>query len=124
MLDADVYIAKMPKADIIKQYYSRCGYEMAGPNFMVKANEPQTITSLEDLADKMLKSTAWVQLVVCHGDPTLGLLLPLVKGAPHNKTGASEGHHSRFCVARVVAKVQMSPTVWTICHWRHNASRP
>jgi hypothetical protein len=83
-----VYIAKMPKADIIKQYYTRCGYEMAGSNFIVKVNEPQTITSFEDLADKMLKSTAWVQLVVCHGDPTLGLLLPLVKGAPYNKSGA------------------------------------
>ena len=87
MLDADVYIAKMDRDDVVHDYYRRCGYEMAGPNFLVKANEPQTITCLEDLADKMLKSTAWVQLIVCHGDPVLGLLLPLVKGPRFNKTG-------------------------------------
>lgn len=88
MLDADVYIAKMQNDDIIHEYYRRCGYEQAGPNFQVRANTPQTITSLEDLAEKMLASQAWVQLIVCHGDPSRGLLLPLYKqGSGFNSTG-------------------------------------
>ena len=36
MTDADVYIAKMPRDDVPRDFYTRCGYEMAGTNFMVK----------------------------------------------------------------------------------------
>lgn len=84
--DADVYIAKMNNSQIIHDFYTRCGHEIAG-NFQVKANTPQTVTSLEEVVDRMLASTAWVQLIVCHGDPSGGLLLPLVKGGAHNQTG-------------------------------------
>jgi|ERR1051326_3248536 hypothetical protein len=84
--EAEVYIAKMANSSIIHEFYNQCGYEIAY-QFQVKARTPRTVTSLEDVVDGMMSSDAWVQLIVCHGDPDRGLLIPLTRDSRFNSTG-------------------------------------
>src|SRR5262249_48926849 len=87
MTEAQPYVAKMKKDEIIHEFYKQCGYEIAGW-FQVTARKPKRVNSLEDIVDGMLASDAWVQLIVCHGNPDRGLLIPLTKDSKFNSTGA------------------------------------
>jgi hypothetical protein len=87
MVEADVYIKDMGhRSKIISEYYEKSGSEVAG-QFQVKARSPQTFRTMEDIVDKMLTSTAWVQLIVCHGEDDHGLLMPLTREGTMNRTG-------------------------------------
>lgn len=87
MTEAAVYIGRINRADIIREYYERCGLETIGPTARVPVREIQSFTSFEDLVDKMLKRSEWVQVIVCHGTPEQGLLIPLAQGGSHTATG-------------------------------------
>ncbi len=87
MTEAAVYIGRINRADIIRTYYERCGLETIGPTARISVRGIESFSSLEDLLDKMLKRSEWVQIIVCHGSPEGGLLIPLAQGGSHNETG-------------------------------------
>jgi hypothetical protein len=87
MTEAVVYIGKINKADVIKEYYTRCGLEMFKPNVRIPVKAILNYVTFEDLIDKMLTRSEWVHLVVSHGSPDGGLLMPLASGGGHNQTG-------------------------------------
>jgi hypothetical protein len=85
--EAAVYIAKMNRADIIKEYYQRCGLETIGPNARVPVTSVETFASFEGLLDLMAAHSQWVHVVVCHGSPEAGLIMPLAGVGGHTQTG-------------------------------------
>jgi hypothetical protein len=87
MSEAVVYIGKIHRADVIREYYTRCGLEMFKPNVRIPVKDILDYVTFEDLVDKMLTRSEWVHLIVSHGSPEGGLLMPLAKGSSHNSTG-------------------------------------
>jgi hypothetical protein len=86
--EAVVYLGKMQHADIVREYYQRCGLETFKPTVKIPVKEILAFTTFEELVDQMLKRSEWVHVIVNHGQPEGGLLMPLAKGGGHNQTGA------------------------------------
>jgi len=98
MTEGDVYIGPLghgSKGDIVKAYYEQCGLETIGPlhfraNDVANRIPVQRILKfghLGELLDQILASTRWVQVIVNHGDPDAGLIMPVKKNGPNLNTG-------------------------------------
>ena len=74
------------RREIIHDFYQRCGRETIGPA-QVKTGEIQNFTTLEELVDHLLEGDEFIQIVVNHGNPEHGLLIPFTRESPYNATG-------------------------------------
>src|SRR5262249_37128768 len=85
--DAVVYInSTIKKASIIREFYERCGLECVGA-IRVPVVKILEFDSLETLVGLMKDRSEWFQVIVTHGDPNHGMLMPLAPGGRSNGTG-------------------------------------
>jgi len=73
-------------ANIVDEYYNKCGLETVGPGQMAVAGIGHYAT-LEALIDSLLAASSQQQIVVNHGNPAEGLLMPISKEVSFNSTG-------------------------------------
>jgi hypothetical protein len=87
--EAVVYInSTMKKASIIREFYERCGLECVGA-IRVPVVAIVEFDSLESLVFRMKDRSEWFQVIVTHGDPKKGLLMPLAAGGRATGTGGT-----------------------------------
>jgi hypothetical protein len=86
MADAVVHIGAMPKAEIVREFYQKCGLETLDAA-RIQVGELLSFSTLEGLVDKMISRTEAIQIVVNHGSSDKGLHIPFVPGAKFNATG-------------------------------------
>ncbi|CQR60222.1 hypothetical protein [Streptomyces leeuwenhoekii] len=73
-------------SNIIEDYYRFSQRETIGPA-QIETGAIRAFATLEGLVDGILASTDSTHVVVCHGNPEQGLLIPFMPGSPHNATG-------------------------------------
>ena len=91
----------------IADYYTKCGLETIGPG-QITTGGIQHFSTLEDLIDVLQGRPEVHQVIVNHGNPDSGLLLPLVKESSYNRTGLLVGPLSNL--ADLAAKGEIDPT--------------
>jgi hypothetical protein len=72
--------------NLIDDYYNKCGLETVGPGQMAVAGIGRYAT-LEALIDSLLAASSQQQIVVNHGNPDEGLLMPISREVSFNNTG-------------------------------------
>lgn len=85
MADTPVLIGSFKGADIIKDFYTRCGLETIGPA-RIPTGAVTSYTTLEDLIDKLITVGEQV-IVVSHGHSEHGLIMKFTQASPHTATG-------------------------------------
>src|SRR5215813_1842769 len=95
MPDAAVQIGNMPRNDIVRDYYNRCGFETIGPA-RIPTGDIKTFSTLEELIDLLLSRSELHQVIVNHGNDSKGLLIPFAAGTKYNATGLMMGTLSRL----------------------------
>ncbi|MEV6396997.1 hypothetical protein AB0M39_19790 [Streptomyces sp. NPDC051907] len=88
MSPADVHIGV--ESRLIDDYYRFSQRETVGPA-QIETGVTRSFRSLEGLVDGLLASSESTHVVVCHGNPDLGLLVPFTQNSPHNATGLLAG---------------------------------
>jgi hypothetical protein len=88
MADAVVHIGPIGAAgrSLVSQFYQNCGLEVVGPG-RITTGVSLSFDTLEQLLDHLTVRTETYQVIVCHGNPTRGLLVPFATGTPYNATG-------------------------------------
>jgi hypothetical protein len=77
------------KAWIIDRYYNNCGQETIGLWARIMTSSPaRHFRTFEELIDHLLVAPELQQVVVNHGDPNSGLLVPFAKETGFRDTGA------------------------------------
>jgi hypothetical protein len=85
--EAAVYInSTIKKSYIIREFYERCGLECVGLIRIPVVNISE-FDSLESLVSQMKDRSEWFQVIVTHGDPQKGMLMPLATGGHATGTG-------------------------------------
>src|SRR3954453_21245628 len=85
--EAAIYInSTIKKSHIIREFYERCGLECVGA-ISVRVTSISEFDSLESLVSQMRNRSEWFQVIVTHGDPKNGLLMPLAAGGRSTGTG-------------------------------------
>lgn len=73
------------RSRIVNDYYNLCGFETIGPG-QLTTSAPQPFTTFEGLVDALTLKGESHQVVVCHGNPDDGLLVPLAPGTGFSNT--------------------------------------
>ncbi len=71
---------------IVADYYHKCALETVGPG-QVRTVGLRYYATLEELIDTLQARSESQQVVVNHGDPERGLLMPFSKETPYEETG-------------------------------------
>jgi hypothetical protein len=75
-----------PRSQLVADYYQQCGLETIGPGQLV-TNRLARFTTLEGLIDLLLARPESQQVIVNHGSPESGLLVPVCKETRFSNTG-------------------------------------
>jgi hypothetical protein len=92
MADAVVHIGPFPNQDrarpLIRRFYERCALEVVGPG-RVSTGDIKVFDTLEELIDNITGRRETFQVVVAHGDPKHGMIIPFTAEGPAraNATG-------------------------------------
>ena len=71
---------------VAQDFYRGCPLESMGPG-SIPTGAVDTFSNLEDLCDKMLASSESTFVIVNHGNPQRGLILPFTANSPYTATG-------------------------------------
>jgi hypothetical protein len=86
-----------PKDLLVLQYYDNCPRENIGDlGQIVISSSARRFQTFEDLIDGLQTSTEPHQVIVNHGSPKGGLLIPFAKGVPFDETGQVIGYLSQL----------------------------
>ncbi len=81
-----VQIAHMQRSEIIASYYQNCGLETIGAG-QIRTGGIRRYATLEELIDILLARTEPQQVIVNHGNPEEGLLIPFSRETNYRSTG-------------------------------------
>lgn len=74
-------------SNVIEDYYRFSQRETVGPT-QIATGTTRRFATLEALVDRILASAEMTHVVVCHGNPQQGLLIPFIRpDSPNNATG-------------------------------------
>jgi hypothetical protein len=93
------------KISLVQDFYRGCMLEVIGPG-SVRTGAVETYSTLEDLCDKMLVHDETLFVIVNHGNPDKGLILPFTAKASHNATGLIIGDLA--AMSKVAASLRSS----------------
>jgi hypothetical protein len=75
-----------PRGEIVAEYYNKCGLETIGPG-QISTTCLRQFSTLEELIDLLQARPEVHQVIVNHGNPPGGLLLPVARETNYRDTG-------------------------------------
>jgi hypothetical protein len=81
----DVHIASN-LSDIVDKYYKNCGYDQFWRVIRIGIGKISRFSSLENLVDKINKSSEVSHIIFCHGSERDGLIMHYVDNTGHTAT--------------------------------------
>ncbi|WP_343714760.1 peptidoglycan-binding domain-containing protein [Inquilinus sp.] len=73
---------------LVDDYYLNCGFETVGPG-QITTSSPDHYATFEELIDILLRRAEPQQVIVNHGNPSQGLLMPFARGTQFTATGGA-----------------------------------
>jgi hypothetical protein len=89
---------------VVRDFYRGCPSEVVGPG-SVLIGTVDTFTNLEDLCDKILARDETLFVIVNHGNPDRGLILPFTAKSPANITATGLIIHDLAAMSNAVPSI-------------------